>query len=381
MVFVSVLLIQVVPFMLIDGYPDDVRVPSTPVLDPIDPAIDDDGTIILSWSVSSGAVRYTVYRGELINGQIWFDPIVSNYQYTTYTDIGLTTGTYSYKVRAYSYSAGSGYSNIQTVQVILIQVDDVPVLKSIESPNTDGSIELDWNDVSPVGRYEVGYNVYRLWAGSWTKIDSTAKGVSEYVDTVEENGVYKYYVTSKTFKVFPPTFYESEMSNIQSVTVDIHIPEPDPPPDILPSNPSIIINNGAETTDSLVLTLTLSCDNAEEMSFQIYYGMWTNWTVYKTTYTLTLSENNPDIPDFRIGVEFRNENGTTADAGYKDTWDGITYEEPTNGDGNDDGNGNGEPPVDYTWTYVGIGVLVALIGIIVYLKYRKRGIKLKSKSK
>jgi len=78
-----------------------------------------------------------------------------------------------------------------------------------------------------------------------------------------------------------------------------------------PLNPFIIINNGDATTDSTLVTLTLSADGAEEMRFR--HGTtatWTNWESYSTIKQINLpgSINNTK---YTIYVEFRNITGET----------------------------------------------------------------------
>lgn len=67
--------------------------------------------ISLSWSASSGATSYEIYRGTTSNGQN-ATPIASGVTATNYTNTGLTNGTtYYYKVKAVNASGASGYSN------------------------------------------------------------------------------------------------------------------------------------------------------------------------------------------------------------------------------------------------------------------------------
>ncbi|KKM86824.1 hypothetical protein LCGC14_1275130 [marine sediment metagenome] len=242
-----------------------------------------------------------------------------------------------------------------------------PTLEPITpNPSTSGVITLDWNDAEVINSglpSELELSYYRIYkrkdSGLWKLI--IVRDVEFYYDYGLADGVYEYKVQSVWYK--PIEVHYSEYSAVQSVVVDVKN---------FPSNPSIIINNGETTTNSLEVTLTLSCDNADEMQFQISEDIWINWIAYTTTYIITLFENDPAAPDYRIGVKFRNEDGTTEDAGYGDIYDDITYVEPP------------VPPpippkeeIDYTLAYVLIGVLIGLFGIGVFLKYRKQTIKSK----
>lgn len=246
-----------------------------------------------------------------------------------------------------------------------------PTLESISpNPSTDGNIALYWDDaevLNPDLSLELGhYRVLRRKdGGSWKQIKLVFY-IEHYYDYGLADGTYEYKIQTAFYK--PIEIHYSDYSNTESVIVGR-----------LPSNPSITINDGAETTNSLTVTLTLSCDNADEMQFRLSYDTLLNWTAYSTTYIITLFENDPDAPPHRIGVIFRNDGGTTEDAGYDDIYDDIIYD--PEGDGDDNGDGDGEPvppePTDYTLLYVLLGVLVGLVGIVVFMRYRKQIIKSK----
>lgn len=235
-----------------------------------------------------------------------------------------------------------------------------PTLESITpNPSTDGNIVLYWDDTEvlnpdlsdlELGHYRV---LRRKDGGSWIQIKLVFY-IEHYYDYGLADGTYEYKIQTALYK--PIEIHYGDYSNIQSVIVGR-----------LPLNPSITINDGAETTNSLTVTLTLSCDNADEMQFRLSYDTLLNWTTYSTTYIITLFENDPDAPPHRIGVIFRNDGGTNEDAGYGDIYDDIIYDP------------EGEPPppppngeeIDYTLVYVLLGVLIGLVGIVVFLKYRK----------
>ncbi len=87
-----------------------------------------------------------------------------------------------------------------------------------------------------------------------------------------------------------------------------------------PKNPSIIINNGAATTSSSLVTLTLSASLALEMRFRNEpTGEWTDWEPYTTTKQVYLAGTIPNTV-YSIYVEFQNEGGKT-----DPVYDSITY--------------------------------------------------------
>ncbi|MBA7683186.1 hypothetical protein ES703_91546 [subsurface metagenome] len=79
-----------------------------------------------------------------------------------------------------------------------------------------------------------------------------------------------------------------------------------------PLNPSIIINNGDASTNSALVTLTLSADGAEEMCFRNgTTETWTDWEPYATTKQLYL-EGPINNTEYSICVKFRNAVGETS---------------------------------------------------------------------
>jgi len=79
-----------------------------------------------------------------------------------------------------------------------------------------------------------------------------------------------------------------------------------------PKNPSIIINNGAETTNSSLVNLSLSVLYAEEMCFKNgTTGSWSDWEPYFTNKQLYL-EGSINDTFYTISVKFRNSKGETS---------------------------------------------------------------------
>jgi len=220
---------------------------------------------------------------------------------------------------------------------------NTPVLDPIiPNPNTNGWVELSWDEPEWLA-------YFRIWRKkddeSWKLIATGIFMETSYIDTLTENGEYKYVMIAYLVR------YESNYSNIETVLTNIPIP---------PTNPSIIINNGAETTDSYNVELTLYCNDADEMRFQIKEGYWTDYVDYATTYPITLFEDDPLSPDYRVGVEFKNIYGTI------ETWDGITYDPEEIIPEDDDEE-------DYILlTIVLILILGSLIGIVIFMKVRKK---------
>ena len=112
--------------------------------------------------------------------------------------------------------------------------------------------------------------------------------LTSYIDYGLKEGQYDYKVICTNVDG------DSDDSNTESVTVDLSGNGD------LPENPSIKINDGDETTDSFRVTLTLSCENAEYMSFRVSIGGeledWTNPESFDFYKSLTL----PDASNYTI---------------------------------------------------------------------------------
>jgi len=94
-------------------------------------------------------------------------------------------------------------------------------------------------------------------------------------------------------------------TDIEIMYVNFAMPSP-------PLNPSIIINNGDASTNSTLVTLTLSADGAEEMCFRNgTTGAWTSWEPYSTAKQLYL-EGSVNNTEYSICVKFRNAAGETS---------------------------------------------------------------------
>lgn len=96
-----------------------------------------------------------------------------------------------------------------------------PVLYTISpNPDVDGSIYVNWNDVSGAYRYWIYRNNVLI----------TSSTVSSYTDNITTNGTYSYKIKAIN------AYGQSAYSNIKSVVVNIPPPpkeilEPPPPPE------------------------------------------------------------------------------------------------------------------------------------------------------
>jgi len=144
------------------------------------------------------------------------------------------------------------------------------------------------------------------------------------------------------------------------------------PPGEVPTNPSIIINQGATSTDKFEINLELSCDYAAQMRIRLDFdGGWGAWERYTTLKTVILPDTSIDYPDYRISVQFRNAYGVSEEVYYDIT---VHIETPIPSP-----TIPTEPsetvvkPIIETYQIIGIVVAVVLVGTIVIIqKLRKK---------
>ncbi|MGO8671279.1 MAG: fibronectin type III domain-containing protein [Capsulimonadaceae bacterium] len=145
------------------------------------------GQIQLSWTASSGATTYNLYRGTATGAES-SSPLSTGITATTYTDTGLTPGSsYFYEVSALNAAGTSAFSNQATATAG--SAPTAPTLTSITG--TGGAIELTWSN--PYGA--TSYNIYRgTVAGGEAAAPVGSSTTSSYQDTglvVAETYYYK----------------------------------------------------------------------------------------------------------------------------------------------------------------------------------------------
>ncbi|MGO8671962.1 MAG: choice-of-anchor tandem repeat GloVer-containing protein, partial [Capsulimonadaceae bacterium] len=145
-----------------------------------------DTQVSLSWSSSSGATSYYVYRGTATGGESATP--VGTATGTTYTDTGLTNGVaYYYKVAAVN-GGGTSAESSEASATPEPPIPSVPTSLTATPGNTQ--VSLSWSSSSGA----TSFNVYRGTAsGSEGSTPvGTASGTT-YTDTGLTNGVAYYY--------------------------------------------------------------------------------------------------------------------------------------------------------------------------------------------
>jgi cellulose 1,4-beta-cellobiosidase len=142
--------------------------------------------LTLSWTASSGATGYNIYRGTSSGGES-LTPLQSNVTSTTYEDAGLGYGqTYYYVVTALNGSQQSGPSNEASA------VTKASVPATFTATAGDSQVVLNWS-VSPTA---TSYKIYRDTLGGpggATPIVVNGGATTTYTDTGLLNGTTYYY--------------------------------------------------------------------------------------------------------------------------------------------------------------------------------------------
>jgi hypothetical protein len=146
--------------------------------------------VSLSWTASSGAASYNVYRGTSAGGEST-TPVATGITGTTYTNTGLTNGTaYYYKVAAVNSSGTSGYSNEASATPSAGgSAPAAPTGLGATAGNTQ--VSLSWTASSGAA----SYNVYRGTSAGGESTTPVVTGITgtTYTNTGLTNGTAYYY--------------------------------------------------------------------------------------------------------------------------------------------------------------------------------------------
>lgn len=146
--------------------------------------------VSLSWTGSSGATSYNLYRGTTAGGEST-TPVATGITATSYTNTGLTNGaTYYYKVKAVNSSGASAYSNeASATPTAPAGVPAAPTGLSATAGNTQ--VNLTWTASSGATSYEV----YRGTTSNGQNATPIATGITatSYTNTGLTNGTTYYY--------------------------------------------------------------------------------------------------------------------------------------------------------------------------------------------
>src|SRR5258708_6159843 len=146
------------------------------------------GQVNLSWTASSGATSYKLYRGTSANGEST-TPVMTGITGTNATDTGLTNGTtYFYKVAAVN-SAGTSPLSGETSATPLLMPPSAPT--NLTASGGFGQVSLSWGASSGAATY----NLYRSITSNGEGTTPYASGITttSYTDNGVTSGTTYYY--------------------------------------------------------------------------------------------------------------------------------------------------------------------------------------------
>ncbi len=154
--------------------------PASPV------AVPGDTTVTLSWTASTGASSYNVYRGLTSGGEALYKTGIAA---TSFTDTGLTNGTtYYYKVSAVNAGGESGLS----VETSGTPKSAAPASGPTHLATTPGNtqVALTWTASVPAAP---SYDIYRGTASGALRLYKSGIAGTSFTDTGLNNGTTYYY--------------------------------------------------------------------------------------------------------------------------------------------------------------------------------------------
>jgi fibronectin type 3 domain-containing protein len=132
--------------------------------------------VSLAWNSVNGASYYRVYRSNSASGS--YSQIGGSVYGASYTDSGLSAGTYYYKVSAISSSGIEGGQSGYVSAVVTATVPGAPT--GLYTSVSENNVYLTWNSVGGASYYRV----YRSNSafGSYSQIGGSVYGAS-YTDS------------------------------------------------------------------------------------------------------------------------------------------------------------------------------------------------------
>ncbi|MGO8670043.1 MAG: malectin domain-containing carbohydrate-binding protein [Capsulimonadaceae bacterium] len=205
-----------------------VTIPGAPILST---AVPSNASVTLTWTVSTGATGYNLYRGTSAGGES-ATAIATGVTTTTYTNSGLTNGTaYYFKVAAVNTAGTSAMSNELSATPALVAP---PAPTGLTAAGENAEVALAWT--SSTGA--TSYGVYRGTASGGESTTALASGVTstQYTDSAVVNGTAYYYKVAAL-----DTGGTSPLSTEASAT-----------PSVAPYNAGISINCGGTASGNFV---------------------------------------------------------------------------------------------------------------------------------
>ncbi len=191
-----------------------------------------------------------------------------------------------------------------TTEVVSTESTDTSYYPTI-AVDDSGNVHIAWEDWTDYGGSgtdgDIFYKSWHATTATWTttEVVSTESTDTSRYPTIAVDCSGNVHIAWDDFTNY----------GVSGTGCDIFYKKFSSPP---PLNPSIIINNGDASTNSTLVTLTLSADGAVEMCFRDgITGAWTDWEPYTTAKQLHL-EGSINNTEYSICVKFQNAVGETS---------------------------------------------------------------------
>ncbi len=181
------------------------------------------GDMILEWTANPepDLAGYEIYRQTPEGWSKVNESLVTGF---TYTDAGLSNGTYVYRVTAVDTAGNESPPSNEASAAVDIEPPQPPVNLIVSSVPEGEALRASWEYT---GEPEAGYNLYRSTAsgGPYTKVNTGLIAGTSYLDTGLTNGLAYYYVVEALDAFGNESVYSNEAVGIPSDTIAPPAPE------------------------------------------------------------------------------------------------------------------------------------------------------------
>ena len=170
-----------------------ISLPATPMMTPILPNPNYNGSIALSWTNLGGGVNYYLFRNTSQITTVSGLNFIANLTTSFYTDNLSSVGTYYYAVVAGSQF---GNSSVLSNVTVTISLPATPMMTPIlPNPNYNGSIALSWTNLGGGVNYYLFRNTSQITTVSGLNFIANLT-TSFYTDNLSSVGTYYYAVVA-----------------------------------------------------------------------------------------------------------------------------------------------------------------------------------------
>jgi fibronectin type 3 domain-containing protein len=260
-------------------------------------------SVALSWTASSGATSYNVYRGTTAGGEST-TPLATGITTTTYTDSTAVNGTkYYYKVAA----VNAGGTSALSTEVSATPEPAAPAAPTgLTATAGNASVALNWTASGGA----TSYNVYRGTTAGGESTTPLATGITTttYTDSTAVNGTTYYYKVAAVNAGGTSALSTEVSATPQSTTTT-------------PATPTVTVDPASSTIgsgNSLSVKVTVAGSGATPTgSVTLSGGGYTSTaqTLVSGSYTFTIPSNSLNIGTDTLTASYGGDTNYTMGSG------------------------------------------------------------------